>query len=845
MRLQRRFLSVIVPVITLALLALGWLAYDQLRRGAQDELSSRMLLALERIEQQSLGWVYATETNVDLVAGAAAIEDYFALGEDEREGGAASVPVHALFDKLRRTVPEYREIRLLRRDGHEELRVAEPGLVNRSEEERGTPWFDAVGLNWALAIHTDVVSHPDDGEIVLMVAKPVRHRAVRADGKPGSAMLEGYLAVAANLDFLQAEMRRFGTVPGAWMTLLDAGGRVLTVSEPGSAAEAVRIGSLARPGGDPDAPTVSEVELDGRRSLVAERRVFDDLRLVAVVPEEALDAGAGELAARVALVTVAAIVLASLLFLALLRSVVLGPINRLRQSAVAIGRGRLDTPIEVRHDDEIGELASAFGEMTGRLAESMGELHRSHAKIERLAYRDSLSGLPNRRAFLELVEASVVAAERRGGRLAVMFLDLDDFKRLNDSEGHAAGDRLLREVAERLRTCTGMPEDASGPVPDSTPDASHGRAAHDDPTANRVARVGGDEFVVLLGDVDDAAGARAVARDILGVLAEPVAFDGRARTVGTSIGIALYPDHASDVNGLLTCADTAMYEAKQAGRNTWRLYEPAMREAIDARVALEAELRAALARGTLELHYQPQLHAATGAIAGVEALVRWNHPERGRIGPDRFVPIAEETGLIGPLGEWVLDEACRQWRLWHDAGIAPERVAVNVSRRQFALGDVAADVASALERHGLPPAALEIEITESCVMEGAEDVVRTLEAVRATGVHVAMDDFGTGHSSLGALASLPIDTLKIDRCFVSGVEPGSASDRIVTAILDLGAGLGLGVVAEGVETAEELDYLAARGCQVVQGYHLGRPMPAADATAWLRESLHGEVRDAA
>ena len=841
MRLQRRFLSVIVPVITLALLALGWLAYDQLRRGAQDELSSRMLLALERIEQQSLGWVYATETNVDLFASAAAIEDYFALDENEREGGAASGPVRALFEKLRRTVPEYREIRLLRRDGHEELRVAEPGLVNRGAEERGTPWFDAVGLNWALAIHTDVVSHPDDGEIVLMVAKPVRHRAMRPDGKLGPAVLQGYLSVAANLDFLRAEMRRFGSVPGAWMALLDAGGRVLTVSEHGPSDGAGRIASLAAAGADPHAPTVSEVELDGQRSLVAERRVFDDLRLVAVVPEEALDAGAGELAARVALVTVAAIVLASLLFLVLLRSVVLGPINRLRQSAVAIGRGRLDTPIEVLHDDEIGELASAFGEMTGRLAGSMDELHRSHAKIERLAYRDSLSGLPNRRAFLELVEASVVAAERRGGRLAVLFLDLDDFKRLNDSEGHAAGDRLLREVAERLRTCTGMPEDAPTPLAD----ASRAGFATDDPSANRVARFGGDEFVVLLGDVDGTTGARAAARAILEALAEPIALDGRPRTVGTSIGIAVYPDHASDGDGLLTCADTAMYAAKQAGRNTWRLYERAMREEINQRMALETELREALVRGGLELHYQPQLHAGTGAIAGVEALVRWTHPERGRIGPDRFVPIAEETELIGPLGEWVLDEACRQWRLWHDEGIAPERVAVNVSRRQFALGDVAADVAAALARHGLPPSALEIEITESCVMEGAGDVVRTLEAVRATGVHVAMDDFGTGHSSLGALASLPIDTLKIDRCFVSGVESGSTNDRIVTAILDLGAGLGLGVVAEGVETAEELDYLAARGCRVVQGYHLGRPMPAAEATEWLRESFRAGAREAA
>ena len=824
MRLQRRFLSVIVPVIALALLTLGWLAYDQLRRGAERELSSRMLVFLERIEQQSLGWVDATETNVDLFAGAAPIEDYFALDPAAREDGPASAPVRALFDKMRRTVPQYREIRLLARDGHEELRVAEPGLVNRSEEERGTPWFDAVGLNWALAIHTSVVRHPDDGEIALMVAKPVRLRAARADGAPGPAVLRGYLAVAADLDFLNVEMRRFARVPGTSMALLDADGDVLMTSGRESARAIGRIASLVPERSSADGPSVAQVELDGRRNLVAQRRLFDDLRLVGVVSEEALAGDVGALAARVGIVTLAAIVLASLLFLVLLRSMVLGPIARLRHSAVAIGQGRLDAPVEVRRGDEIGDLAAAFGEMTGRLADSMRELHRSHAQIERLAYRDGLSGLPNRRAFLDLVERAVADADRRGGRLAVMFLDLDDFKRLNDSEGHAAGDRLLREVADRLRACTGMPDDApegaSAPVAESTVDPTA------DPAANRVARVGGDEFVVLLGDLDaEPDGAGAMADAVLRALAVPVEFDGRARSVGTSIGIALYPDDAPDVNDLLTCADTAMYAAKQGGRNAWCRYAPAMRDELDARLALESDLAAALAAGGggLCLHYQPQLSLATRAPVGLEALVRWTHPEHGPIGPDRFVPVAEETGLIAVLGDWVLDEACAQWRRWHEAGVAPPRVAVNVSRRQFALGDVALGVAAARARHGVPAAALEIEITESCVMEGADDVVRTLEAVRATGVHVAMDDFGTGHSSLGALATLPLDALKIDRCFVAGLVPGSANDRIVTAIIDLGAGLGLGVVAEGVETAAEL--AAPRGARLRDGAGLS-PRPA-------------------
>ncbi len=823
MRLQRRFLSVIVPVIALALLTLGWLAYVQLRRGAEDELSRQMLVALDRIEQQSLSWVDATETNVDLFASAAAIENYFDLPEAQRENSPAAAPAKALFEKLRRSVPEYREIRLLNRDGHEELRVADADLVNRSEVERGTPWFDAVALNWGLPIHTSVMNHPDDGRISLVVAKPVRRPVSRADGRTGPAVLKGYLVVAARLDFLREEMQRFAAGRGAFMSLLDSSGTPLMTS----------------------IPDATEVTLDGHRSLVAGRRLFDDLRLVAIVPEEALDADVGRLAASVAGVTAAAIVLASLLSLLLLRSVVLAPITRLRESAVAIGRGRLDTIIEVRRDDEIGDLATAFGEMTGRLSESMRELHRSHAKIERLAYRDSLSGLPNRRAFLDLVERSIVAAERRGGRLAVLFLDLDDFKRLNDSEGHAAGDRLLREVGDRLRRCVGMPTDEPWARADgASASDDFGARRIEDPTANRVARFGGDEFVVLLGDVGGRAEVRGVAENVLSALTEPVAFDGRARTVGTSIGIASYPEDATDVDGMLTCADTAMYAAKQGGRNTHRFFERAMREEIEARLLLEAELSRAIANGGLELHYQPQVHARSGELAGVEALVRWEHAERGGIGPDRFIPVAEETGLIAALGDWVLDEGCRQWRRWHDAGVAPPRVAINVSRRQFALGDLERVVAAVLERHAMPAHALELEITESCIMEGADAVIRTLARIRATGVHVAMDDFGTGHSSLGALATLPIDTLKIDRCFVSGVEPGSPSDRIVSAILELGAGLGLGVVAEGVETAAELAYLDERRCDVVQGYLLGRPVPAEAMTAHLHDVLGGVERAA-
>jgi len=833
MRLQTRFLAALVPVVALTLLAFGWVVYAQLRQDSEDELSRQMERALDRVEQHSLAYIDRTETNVDLFAGSALIEQYMTEREESRIEGPLRGPLLALFGKLRRTVPAYREIRLLRRNGHEELRLAEPGLVNRSVEEGGTPWFDDVGLHWAAAVHSTVVEHPDDGEISLLVTKPLKLSGTNAAGERTTPMLRGFLSVSTDLGSLERKIARQDIGGEGYLLLLDPEGEVLLGSEPAGREANTSAARLLEGYRELGKTGVVSVELDGRRSLVAKRRLPGSLGLLAIVPESELDAVGTHLAKSVAGVTAASIVLVSLLLLALVRVLVLRPLVRLRESAISIGEGQVDTVIDVRRDDEIGDLASAFRDMRAKLVDSMVELRSSHVRIEQLAFRDSLTGLPNRRSFVELVEREIDIARQRGEQLAILFLDLDDFKRLNDSEGHAAGDRLLREVAARLRRCV------EGAVREFGSDRKKEGVDTD-----RVARFGGDEFVMLLTDVDGVIGASAMASSILGALAEPLVFETRERTIGTSIGIALYPDDASGVDALIAAADMAMYAAKQRRKNTWRFYDTSMRAEIDSRLLLESDLRRAIGSAELTLRYQPQFRLSDGALSGVEALLRWEHPKRGPIGPDRFIPVAEETGLIVALGEWVLEEACRQWSRWNAMGVAPERVAINVSQRQFALSDVAASVVSVLRRCDIDPTALELEVTESCIMEGAEAVIDTLEEIREMGVHLAMDDFGTGYSSLGALTTLPIDTLKIDRCFVSGVEAHSPNDKIVTAMLMLGTSLGLSVVAEGVETEIELEYLRKRGCDIVQGYHLGRPLPEVEMTARLLEEAARDTRKA-
>jgi diguanylate cyclase (GGDEF)-like protein/PAS domain S-box-containing protein len=423
------------------------------------------------------------------------------------------------------------------------------------------------------------------------------------------------------------------------------------------------------------------------------------------------------------------------------------------------------------------------------------------------AYHDALTGLPNRLLFHDRLIQAMAQARRDRRGLAVLFLDLDQFKLVNDTLGHGAGDRLLQEISGRLRQAVG--EGAT------------------------VARVGGDEFTLLLPGVSSGEEVAPVAERLLAAIALPAEIGGHRLYVTTSIGISLFPADGHEAESLLTRADIAMYRAKELGRNGYQLCTAEMTAKAHERLTLETELRRALEGGELALVYQPQARVADGRVLGVEALLRWRHPRRGLVLPDRFIGVAEESRLIVPIGEWVLCTACAEVEAWRRAGFPSMRVAVNLSGRQFQHPDLLRTIAAALAGTGLDPRALDLEVTESVAMQNVELTVGVLGALREMGVRIAMDDFGTGQASLSYLKQFPIDALKIDRGFVHDLGASRAGAAMVTAIIDLAHGLGLSATAEGVETEEQLRFLRERGCDEFQGYLIGRPLPAAEARASL------------
>ncbi|MHB1358962.1 MAG: bifunctional diguanylate cyclase/phosphodiesterase [Rhodocyclaceae bacterium] len=443
-----------------------------------------------------------------------------------------------------------------------------------------------------------------------------------------------------------------------------------------------------------------------------------------------------------------------------------------------------------------------------RLLHSRDALVRDQERIRQLAWYDSLTGLPNRALLQDRLGVATAGALRDKETLATLFLDLDQFKNINDSLGHAIGDRLLQQVALRIADCVR--------------------------TSDTVARLGGDEFVIIMPNIRAPADAAFLAEKILAAVARPYVIDGHELYITPSIGIAICPEDGCDFESLIQHADAAMYLAKEHGRNNYQYFTAALNARAVERLSLESALRGALERRELSLHYQPQINLASGAIIGVEALLRWRHPVLGWVAPDRFIPVAEDSGLIVPIGAWVLQEACRQARAWQAAGLAPLLMAVNVSGVQFHQADLAETVRDILAEHGLAAASLEIEVTESVLMKSADSAVEILRKFREMGVRLAIDDFGTGYSSLSYLKRFPIDKLKIDRSFVSDITTDPDDAAIASAIIAMAHRLRLKVIAEGVETPGHLGFLLQEGCDEAQGYHYSKPLPPDDLERLMR-----------
>jgi diguanylate cyclase (GGDEF)-like protein len=470
-----------------------------------------------------------------------------------------------------------------------------------------------------------------------------------------------------------------------------------------------------------------------------------------------------------------------------------------------------DLPSVPARKDEIGTLMTSFAKMLATIEQQTDEINQFPRRLDQLArqaFRDSLTSLPNRSLFMDRLAHALTRTERRGEQLAILFLDLDRFKVVNDSLGHGVGDQLLIGVSQRLASCL-RPEDT-------------------------IARLGGDEFAILIEDVKDDKAPAAVADRLTGELQQPFTVEGREVVITVSIGIAMSTAKRMTPEDILRDADLAMYHAKGKGKARYEIFDKSMNAPAQERMDLELDLRNAVARGEFILHYQPILELPTGRIVEMEALVRWKHPQRGLLFPGDFVGLSEETGLIVPLGRWVLHEACRQTRQWQLATPGSNlAISVNLSARQLQQPGLVEEIAAVLRETRLDPGALRLEITETVVMHDAPTTLAKLEALKALGVQLAIDDFGTGYSSLGYLKRFPVDTLKIDRSFVKGIGQNVEDSAIVRAVITVAKSLGLSVTAEGIESADQLEHLRALGCDHGQGYYFAKPMPSDRVPALL------------
>jgi diguanylate cyclase (GGDEF)-like protein/PAS domain S-box-containing protein len=478
-------------------------------------------------------------------------------------------------------------------------------------------------------------------------------------------------------------------------------------------------------------------------------------------------------------------------------------------NGVLVQRNGLEIPIE----DSIAPIHNREGQATGAVIvfRDVSAARAMALQMTHSAQHDFLTGLPNRILLNDRVGQAIASASRHNNKIAVLFLDLNGFKHINDSLGHSTGDKLLQSIAKRLLSC--------------------GRGS------DTVSRQGGDEFVVLLSDLDQADDAAVTARRMLHAVAEPHSIDQHELHVTASIGVSVFPDDGLNEETLIKNADTAMYQAKEHGRQSYQFFKPAMNVRAVERQFIEESLRRALERQEFALHYQPKVSLLTGEITGAEALIRWTHPTRGPVSPGQFIPVAEDCGLILPISNWVLREACRQAKEWLVAGLPLGTIAVNVSAIEFRHENFLQGIFATLQETGLDPRLLELELTESVLMKHVESTAAILKTLRVAGVQLAVDDFGTGYSSLSYLRKFPIDALKIDQSFIRQITGTPDETTIVTGVISMGRSLRLRVVAEGVETQEELAFLQTHQCDEAQGYYFGRPTPPAEFAKLLETGM--------
>jgi diguanylate cyclase (GGDEF)-like protein len=831
MKIQHTFTLLIIPLIVTPLLLLGWNAYQHLYNSSQTKAFASVNGALDQLAHVFNREIVQAKANLDLLATDITVIQY-ALTEDELSRYSIyQRGVLERFKNYQQAFPQYQEIRFLLTDGYEDAYWANESVNNQSDEESESHWFQSMVRSEEPYFFT-VINSPDTGTQVMYLFKAL-HIANQAISKENNKpRLRGYLGLTLSFTHLEQQLHDIALINDLFITALKTPAPDTNTEKPNSNAATAIITSKAltptelqqlgklQPLHTNHQGRIFELTLDTGLHYAGSRNIADRLTLLGAVPASTISLLSQRLSTSIFVITLSAILLTVFMIIFFLRRVIVSPLDKLAIASQKIGEGKLDTHINIKGSDEIQALANSFNRMSTHLEES-------NEKIRFIAYHDSLTKLPNRRMFQYYLHNALATANRTQDQLALFFLDVDNFKTINDSLGHDMGDELLKLVATRINQAL-RDEDFLG-EPDATPNG------------DLVARLGGDEFTVILPRINEPISASIVAKRILDNMAESFIVRDQVFHITLSIGITIYPDDGSNADKLLKCADIAMYHAKSEGKNNYQFYTSDLNTEISHRIERENELREAIKNGQIFLHYQPQIDLQSHEIYGIEALVRWQHPEKGVIPPYKFISLAEETGMILDIGNFVLNESCRQAMEWRKQGLPDLNISVNFSSVQFSRQNVEQLIEDALESTGLPPRLLTAELTETSLMQAKQETLEALEKIRQLGVTIALDDFGTGYSSLSYLRTFPVDTLKIDRSFIVEAEHNQDVKEIIKAIIQMAQAMQLKVVAEGVEEVEQLVFLSSIECDIIQGYFFSTPLPADE----LKEFVLGWPKTAA
>ena len=800
MQLQSKILLLLIPLIVIPILVLGWVAYSLLMEDARNRTQYQMTTLLEQIESQTEIQLRTARANASLFANTALIKQYIReQASPERKHELERQIMDMLFN-YQLAYPEYYEIRIITRDGKEQLRSVLGSIHNLATDESSSSYFIEASNNPGI-IYTTFFRNPDNNQPALLTSKPL----FKPTKKGADTELYGYLMLTIDLDFLETQTSNEKSSRNSEVFFTDDSGTILF--HPSTTLIGKRLPSdlFIKSKLNTIGSTWVNGQYLGKDAHFQALKLHDWIFAFVAHQEDKLLAKSHRFGWNVTLIVSFAILLGTTFLFGILRKLLIRPIQKLKLAASEIGRGQVLVPIDVESDDEIGELAATFREM--------GEnLHQYHEQVRYVAYHDSLTGLPNRQMFMDYLNRATAEARRNLQGVAVLFLDLDNFKRINDTLGHQAGDMLLKAFSNRLAKHLRETDIVSHTSPEEA--------------SRVVARLAGDEFIILLPGTSRPGEAQQIASRILKSLLEPFVISLQELYISASIGIAMYPEDGETASELLRNADIAMYHAKKIGRNNVQYYSRKMNEESAQKLKIEGKLRHALENNALELHYQPQVNLVTGQISGVEALLRWEDPELGKVPPDVFIPIAEEYGLIVDISEWVINEACRQAQDWTRVFSLPITMSINVSAVHFNNQNLEAVIASALKATGLNPRHLELELTETSILHDLNQAIETLESFKDMGLQLALDDFGTGYSSLSYLMKLPFDRLKIDQSFIRNLKTETKGMAIVSAIISMSHSLGMSVIAEGVEQEEHMQALLQMHCDHIQGYHISRPLTA-------------------